>query len=462
VSDVEIDEEDEFEDIEQVLFQGPMYGREADLKKNPRLVQAGLIPVKKLITDGLSRRAHTIVVEPKGPRQVVRYTIDGIAYPAGVLPGKLGIAVIQMVKLLAGLDVQSRVTEQSGGILAEFDEQQYRLLVETTPVRGAVERLRIRVSNVKDSFNAPGDIDFPEDLRAQVRDMTEDATGIILSCGPPESGVTSLSMVVMHCVDSYLYSVYNVADLGDQSLMNVSEVDAEEGADLEIKLDRIIRQEGDAVYVGQVNDPKEAQLLFDYSEKLCFIGEIDSKTPAEAVKQLIDWVGVDKVLANLKGVICQKLIRRLCDDCKQAFRPAPRLLKQLRLPPETTVLYRAPQPPDPDDEDAPTVEELCADCNGVPYHGRAAVYEFFEMTEPMREVIVEGGNAIAIRKQMAEEKQRMLQQDALRLVVNGTTSLEELRRAFGGGGKGRPRGGGRGRPSGGGKGRPSKRRPRPQ
>jgi type II secretory ATPase GspE/PulE/Tfp pilus assembly ATPase PilB-like protein len=247
--------------------------------------------------------------------------------------------------------------------------------------------------------------------------------------------------------------------------MNVSEVDAEEGADLEIKLDRVIRQEGDAVFVGQVNDPRQAQLLFDYSEKLCFIGEMNSKTPAEAVKQLIDWVGVDKVLANLKGVICQKLIRRLCDDCKQAFRPDPRLLKQLGLPPETTVLYRAPKPPDPEDEAAPTVEELCADCNGMPYHGRAAVYELFEMTDPMREVIAEGGNVIAIRKQMAAEKQRMLQQDALRLVLNGTTSLEELRRAFsrpGGGGKGKPRGTGKGRPGGGGQRRPVKKRPRPQ
>jgi len=448
VSDDEVEEE-EFEDIEQVLFQGPMYGREADLKKNPRLVQAGLIPVKQLISDGLSRRAHTIVVEPKGPRQVVRYTVDGIAYPAGVLPGKRGIAVIQMVKLLAGLDVQSRVEKQTGGILAEFDEQQYHLLVETTPVRGAVERLRIRVSNVKDSFIMPGDVDLPEDLRAKFREMTEDATGIILSCGMPESGVTSLSMVAMHCVDSYLYSVFNVADLGDQSLMNVAEVDAGEGADLELKLDRVIRQEGDAVYVGKVNDPKQAQLLFDYSEKLCFIGEIDARTPAEAVKQLIDWVGVDKVLANLKGVICQKLIRRLCDDCKQAFRPDPKLLKQLRLPPETTVLYRAPKPPEDDDEDAPSVEELCADCNGVPYHGRTAVYEFFEMTTPMREVVAEGGNVIAIRKQMAAEKQRMLQQDALRLVVNGTTSLEELRRVFAS-------------PKGKRKPRPGKRRPRPQ
>ncbi len=247
-------------------------------------------------------------------------------------------------------------------------------------------------------------------------------------------------------MDPYLYAVFNMADVGDKQLINVSDVESEAGLDVEMKLDRVIRKEGDAVYTGKFDDPQVAQLLFDYSDRLCFFGEIESRTPAEAVQKLIEWVGVDKVLSSLKGVICQKLIRRLCDDCKQAYRPNPRLLKQLGLPPETTVLYRPPSPPDEDDPDAATVEELCADCNGSPYHGRAPAYEFFEMTDPMKEVIAAGGDAAAIRKQMVEEKQTMLQQDALRLVVNGVTSLEELRRVFS------PAKGKR---------RPVKRRPRP-
>ena len=101
--------------------------------------------------------------------------------------------------------------------------------------------------------------------------------------------------------------------------------------------------------------------------------------------------------------------------------------------------------------DACTLAELCADCNGVPYHGRAAVYEMFEMTDTMREVIAgEECSAAAIRKQMQQEKQTMLQRDALRLVVDGTTSLEEVKRAFAAPGGGRK------------KKRPVKRRPRPE
>lgn len=430
MADVEIDAEKELEDIEQVLFQGPMYGRETNLKQNSRLVKAGLIATKRMISDALSRRAHTVILEPKGTRLTVRFVVDGISYLARAVPGKQGVAIVQMVKLLAGLDVQTRKEAQSGGIMALFDDEQFRLLVETTPFKGAVERLRINVENVKESFISPLDVGFPADLKESIQKYTDDASGIVLACGASGTGVTSLSMVALHCMDPYLYSIYNVADVGDKQLLNVTDADEGAGLDLEMKLDRLLRKEGEAVYIGEFDDPQRAQLLFDYSDRLCFFGEIVARTPAEAVKQLVDWVGVDKVLSNLKAVISQKLIRRLCDDCKQAYRPNPKLLQQLGLPPETTVLYRPPTAPAEDDPEALTVEELCADCSGSPYHGRVPVYELFEMTDQMKEVIADGGDAAAIRKQMVDGKQRLLQQDALRLVVAGTTSLEELRRVF--------------------------------
>ena len=96
------DDDDEYEELEQVLFQGPMFGLETNLKQNPRLVKAALVPVKKMISDGLSRRAHTILLEPAQGCVAIRFVVDGIPYPAGVLPGQRGMAMIQMVKVLAG------------------------------------------------------------------------------------------------------------------------------------------------------------------------------------------------------------------------------------------------------------------------------------------------------------------------------------------------------------------------
>ena len=154
------DEDDDIdqEDMEQVLFQGPMFGRETNLKQNPRLVKAALVPVKKMISDGLSRRAHSILLEPSQGRVTIRFVVDGIPYPAGAIPGQRGMAMIQMIKVLAGLNSQERNEPQSGGINAEFEEVRYELLTDTVLLKPGVERLKIRVENPKITYLKPADV----------------------------------------------------------------------------------------------------------------------------------------------------------------------------------------------------------------------------------------------------------------------------------------------------------------
>ena len=122
-------EDDEEEDIEYVLFQGALNGREANLGANARLAQAGLIPSKEIVTDALLRRADLLRIEPKGDRALTQISIDGIAYPGSRLSKQQGHAVTQMMKLLSGLDVQVRGKPQSGGIRAELQGTKYELRV---------------------------------------------------------------------------------------------------------------------------------------------------------------------------------------------------------------------------------------------------------------------------------------------------------------------------------------------
>ena len=443
----EDEDDEEIEDVEQVLFQGPMFGREANLKENPRLVKASLVAVKKMISDGLARRSHTILLEPAQGRVAIRFVVDGIPYPAGAIPGQRGMAMIQMIKVLAGLNPQDRDHPQSGGIHAEFEDVKYELKVMTAPLKPGIERMKIRVENPKITHLSSKTAGMPTDLAAQLRGFTEDSKGLILACGPPESGRTSLSIVALHSVDPYLYSVFSMADTEGKELVNVADYEAEEGHDLEMSFERILRREADLIYMPPLTDPAVVQMMFQYADRLCFVAEIPANTPFEALQQLVAWVGKDQVAQHVKGIITQKLLRVLCDDCKQAFRPNPQLLKKLNLPPETTVLYRAPSPPDPEDEDAPTIEELCVDCDGVPYHGRAPVYELLEMTEGMRAIVNDNFEPAAVKQQMVKEEMRVLQKDAIRLIVEGRTSLEEVQRSF--------------RPPGGPKRRPKK-RPRPE
>lgn len=428
--DFDDDDDDDEEDVEQVLFQGPMMGLETNLKQNPRLVKAALVPAKKMISDALSRRAGTIILEPVQGRVAIRFVVDGIPYPAGALPGQRGMAMIQMIKVLAGLNPQERNEGQSGGIYAEFAETKYNLLTQTIPLQPGVERLRIRVVNPRISFVSPKPAGMPDDLSEQLRSFTQESKGIVLACGAPESGVTSLSLCALHSVDPYLYSVYNMGARGVHTMMNVTDYEYEEGHDLEMSFDRVLRREADILFMDPLRDPAVAQTMFEFADRACFIGEIDAPTPADAIMKLVEWVGMDLVANHVRAIISQKLIRKLCDDCKQAFRPNPDLLKRLGLPPGTTVLYRAPSPPDEDDEDAPTIEELCEDCDGVPFHGRAPVYELLEMTDGMREVVAANLSLETIRQQMVTDNMRTMQKDALRLVAGGTTALEEVQRSF--------------------------------
>ena len=425
----EPDDDDE-EEQEQVLFQGSLNGLDADLKKNAKLARAGLIPTKEIISDALSRRAHTVILEPKGARTAIRLVVDGIGYSGGAIPAKRGQAVTRMIKLLAGLDIQDRSNPQSGGIKVEFDEKPYELYIDSTPTKPGIERIGIRVQNMKKLLTLPADVDLSKDMKLKIRELATQRSGIILICGPPESGTTTTSLVALHSIDSYLYTLFALGGIREHLLTNVGLFEADPEHDLATTIERIIRKEGELLYLDPLVDEETARVVYEYNDKIAFICEMPVATPAEAIQQMVEWLGDEATASCLRAVMTQKLIRKLCVPCREAYRPNPKLLKKLGLPPETKVLYREPSPPDEDDPEALSIEEMCADCDGMPYHGRVGVYELIEITEGIKEVIMAGADPSEIRRQAAEENMTTLQKDGLRHVAAGTTSLEELQRAF--------------------------------
>jgi len=422
------DWDEEEEELELILFQGAMNGVEPDMKANARLTRVALIPAKDLVSDALARGAQEIIVEPKGARAGVRYIVDGVAYPSPALPGKQALAITQILKLLAGLDIHVRDEAQSGGINSEYEEKPWIVLVDTTPGRGG-ERLRLRLENMSKQIVKPDHANVSQEMRKRIRDLTTQQAGVFLIVGPPKSGATTTSYVALHTVDAYLYNLFSMADTGHRELINVTPYDALEGHDLEMGFDRLLRKEANLVFLDPIEDPETAQVVFDYQEKICIMAEFPAADPAAAIETLISWVGADAVAKGLKGILTQKMVRMLCEECKEAYRPNPKLLDRLGLPPEIKVLYREPIPDDEDPE-APTLEELCEPCGGLPYHGRMAMFELLEVTDGMKEVILEGAEPAEIKQQMREDDAITIQRDGLRLVVEGKTSLEELQRTL--------------------------------
>ena len=235
----------------------------------------------------------------------------------------------------------------------------------------------------------------------------------------------------MRAVDVYLYQCVILGSLGTREVQNVPVFKPEESHTLDTTIDRIKRNEGDLIFFEHLNDAERAKVAMRRAADIAIFSEITAADAAEAIMKLIAMAGGDRALvcSNLRCVVSHKLIRKLCGKCKEAFRPSPKLLTQVGLSDELKTLYRKPEPPEPD----PKTGELpdpCPACDDIGFRTRVAIFESIEITDGVKEVILAGGDAAAIRSQAKKEKQLTFQQDALRLIADGTTGLEELQRVF--------------------------------
>ena len=426
------EDDDEEEEIEYVLFQGALNGNEVDLAANARLAQVGLIPTKELITDALERRAERIRLEPKGQGAKVLIYIDGVAYPGGQLGKQQALAITQMTKLLGGMDIKERTKPQSGGMKAELEQVPYQLNVVSEPAGGGAERLTINIQNLKKILETPSDLNFPQEMRDKIREYAARRKGLIVVAGPPFSGVTTTTRAVMRTVDVYLYSCFSLADMGGRDLPNVTPFQVKEGDEFPTSVMRIKRLEGDVIYIDPIKNAARAKEVFAELDKATMICEMPARDGVHALLQLAEWIGsMEEVAKNVSLSISTKLIRTLCKDCKEAYRPHPKLLQRIGLPPETKLLYRPRTPPDPDDPDV-TEEDLepCETCGDVGYIGRTGMYEMVEMTDALREFLNANPPYAAIKTEIRKLGQQTMQKEGLRLVAEGITSLEELQRVF--------------------------------
>jgi type II secretory ATPase GspE/PulE/Tfp pilus assembly ATPase PilB-like protein len=423
------DDEDE-EEIEQVLFQGALNGVTPDLAANKKLVQAGLIRAKELVSEALSRRAEMIRVEPKGNVAMAMFYIDGMPFPAGKFPVQAGMAITQMLKLLAGLSIQERTKPQAGGINAEYVEKKYRVRVDSTPIQGGGEKLMVRIEDPTIKLEKAEEIGISESIRKKVRTYTSSRAGIVLAVGPPLSGVSTTGMGLMRSVDAYLYSIYNLADLGGRDLAHITEFKLNEDETISQCITRAKRNEADVMIVNPLRDAEFAKLIFEEADDRSFLTEMTAKDAADAIVRLNAFLGDPKLTADrLKLVVSQKMIRKLCPECRQAYRPNPKLLAKVGLPPETKVLYRVPRPVENEDGEIEEPDD-CPKCQNLGYFGRMALFEEIELTDAVKQVVASGADAAAIKAAAKKEGMQTLQQDGLRAVASGKTALEELQRVF--------------------------------
>ena len=428
VDDDDDDDGGEDEDVVLVNFQGALNGKTADMAANARLVQAALRPTKDLVTDGLERRAETIRIDTKGERAQVALSIDGMPFAGGRLAKPQATAIAQMLKVLCGLDARLKGKHQLGGVKAEYEGTKYELSVEIAPQPDATERVTIRVRNLSHKLDTPNDLGFSESLKQTIRDLTSNRHGLIVCCGMPGSGVTTTTYALLRGIDVYLYSIYSIAKTS-RELLNIKQFEVNEGDDLKTSMMRMMREEADVIFVDPIRNAESTQQLLSVADQICIVSEMQAKDCSTAIAQLVEWSGDPQRASEvIDGVFSPKLVRLLCTQCREAFRPNPKLLEKVGLPPETKVLYRKGEPIV--NEKTGEEDDACEKCGGVGFYGRMAMMEVIVMSDPLRKLVAEGAPSDQIKALARAEGCLTFHKDGLRLVAEGKTSLEELQRVF--------------------------------
>jgi type IV pilus assembly protein PilB len=340
------------------------------------------------------------------------------------MPTQQAQAITQMLKLLSGLNIKDRQRPQSGGIKTDYKQSPYHLLIDTLPLKTGGERLIVRARNLHEQLETPDDLGFTEQLRVRIRESTAHREGVVLVSGAPNSGVTTLTFAVIRSIDAYLYALYSLADFGTRSVTHITQQEPMEGESFEAQLARCIRSEADVIIVDPLRTDDRLKTVFESAKQVCLVAEYRAQDAAQSIVQVREKLGPQMVAERLRMALSQKLIRVLCEKCKQAYRPHPKLLQKIGLPPETKVLYRPPQPT------AEEVPDYCKKCSAVGYYGRTGLIEAIELSDAVKKLVLSGADARQIKSQARKEGMQSFQADGLRLVAEGKTSLEELQRAF--------------------------------
>lgn len=300
-------------------------------------------------------------------------------------------------------------------------------VIETQSVAGDEQAATLNDRILNPGSEPLTELGFGEELRAEIQDLISRGPGVLLACGPAASGATTTACAIVRSIDTYQYSIFSLGAAGAFELPHVEPYQADPADTVARSLHRCAHLfEPDIIFLDPLRDAADAKAVFLCEDEVTIISEFAAFDAAAGIVQLMQWTGRPELVANrLLGICSQRLIRRLCPDCREPFRPNPAILSKVGLPESVNRLYRTPRP-----TATGSSAEKCPTCGGAGYAGQTGLFELIRMSEPMKQVVAGTPTLAAIRAQARKEKMPRFQPAALDLVVEGQTSVDELRRVF--------------------------------
>ncbi len=370
--------------------------------------------VDQLLGDGVRAGASDIHVEPEEEGIVVRHRVDGVLRDVRVLPRAIAPALVSRVKILSGLDIADRLRPQDGRARVAVNGTPVDLRVSTLPAsRG--EKVVIRILDARATVRSPDGMGFTAAEQARVEQLLEAREGLILVTGPTGSGKTTTLYAALRQVQDRGVNVVTVEDPVEYRIPGIVQVQVRERAGLTFgaALRSIMRQDPDVILVGEIRDRETAEIAIQASlTGHLVLSTLHTNDAASAVTRLVD-IGVapHKIATAVKGVLAQRLVRRLCDACR-ALRPARPNEVRRGVPAGHPVGYA----------------RGCESCGGTGYRGRLAIVEVLVSVPDVERCMAAGESAERIAAAARAAGMGSLWESGMMHVLAGETTVEELLR----------------------------------
>ncbi len=381
--------------------------------------QASQRPIVRLvdliISEAILARSSDIHIEPEEGGVAVRYRIDGVLRQQMKIPRQAGLPLISRIKIMSSLDIADRLRPQDGRARVAVNGQPIDLRVSTLPA-SLGEKVVIRILDSRATVKSLDSLGLnPQEVEA-IRRLLENHEGILLVTGPTGSGKTTTLYSCINQIKSEGVNIVTVEDPVEYRMQGIVQVQVQEKAGLTFAsaLRSILRQDPNVVLVGEIRDRETAQIAVQASlTGHLVLSTLHTNDAANAVTRLVD-IGVEayKIAAALRGVVAQRLMRRLCPTCKEVWMETPpdRLKPWI---PKGTPLYRAAG---------------CPDCAMTGYRGRFSIIEVLTITAEVERRIAGGEPAEQIARAARRGGMKSLWDSGLGHVLKGESTVDELMR----------------------------------
>ncbi len=389
----------------------------------------GYLLVKDLVADMITRRSERLVLDYTASAVNAKHYIDGVWHNGESRDRESGDVMLAVMKQLANLDIGERRKKQEGAFAAAYEGNKYLCPFASQGVQTGERVLLSITGGGQVTLRTLDDLGMREKLRDQWSELMAADSGLLIVSALPEGGLTTLTDVSLMETDRLMRDFVAIEDVHDRQRdmenIGVTTYDSKQGESPATKLPELIRTYPNAYVVRDFVDAESAKLLLDQveAERLVITTVQAAEAPEALLRLLQKKVPHREFATRVTGVLCMRLIRKLCPTCKVAYEPGPDLLQKLGIPPgKVQALYRPPKPEE--------LEKPCETCQNIGYVGRTGLFELLVVNDQVREVLLKQPKLELLRKASRLAGMRNFQEEAILLVAKGVTSLPEVMRVL--------------------------------